>query len=89
MSKETAFYPRLRALTDEWMDLFGYWAPTVVTDTADEYRDLLQGSKPGYSYSRIDNPTALPLLCELVRLLERALDTGDDLLEALDAIKGP
>jgi aminomethyltransferase len=38
VSKETAFYPRLRALTDEWMDLFGYWAPTVVTDTADEYR---------------------------------------------------
>lgn len=38
MSKETAFYPRLQALTDEWMDLFGYWAPTVVTDTQEEYR---------------------------------------------------
>ncbi len=38
MSKETAFYPRLKALTDEWMDLFGYWAPTVVTDTQEEYR---------------------------------------------------
>ena len=38
MSKETAFYPRLQALTDEWMDLFGYWAPTVVTDTLEEYR---------------------------------------------------
>ena len=38
MSKETAFYPRLKALTDEWMDLFGYWAPTVVTDTEEEYR---------------------------------------------------
>jgi aminomethyltransferase len=38
VSKETAFYPRLKALTDEWMDLFGYWAPTVVTDTAGEYR---------------------------------------------------
>jgi aminomethyltransferase len=37
-SKETAFYPRLKALTDEWMDLFGYWAPTVVTDTEEEYR---------------------------------------------------
>jgi aminomethyltransferase len=37
-SKETAFYPRLKALTDEWMDLFGYWAPTVVTDTREEYR---------------------------------------------------
>jgi aminomethyltransferase len=38
VSKETAFYPRLKALTDEWMDLFGYWAPTVVTNTQDEYR---------------------------------------------------
>ena len=38
MSKETAFYPRLKALTDEWMDLFGYFAPTVVTDTQAEYR---------------------------------------------------
>ena len=26
MSKETAFYPRLQALTDQWMDLFGYLA---------------------------------------------------------------
>ncbi len=38
MSKETAFYPRLKALTDEWMDLFGYWAPTEVTSTEEEYR---------------------------------------------------
>jgi glycine cleavage system T protein (aminomethyltransferase) len=38
VSKETAFYPRLKALTDEWMDLFGYWAPMVVTDTQEEYR---------------------------------------------------
>jgi aminomethyltransferase len=38
VSKETAFYPRLTALTDEWMDLFGYWAPTEVTDTQEEYR---------------------------------------------------
>ena len=38
MSKETAFYPRLRAMTDEWMDLFGYWAPSVVSDTLEEYR---------------------------------------------------
>jgi aminomethyltransferase len=37
-TKETAFYPRLSALTDQWMDLFGYWAPTVVTDTIEEYR---------------------------------------------------
>ncbi len=38
MSKETPFHPRLAALTDEWMDLFGYQAPTVVTDTGKEYR---------------------------------------------------
>jgi aminomethyltransferase len=38
VSKETAFYPRLKAMTDEWMDLFGYWAPSVVTDTLEEYR---------------------------------------------------
>ena len=38
MSKETAFYPRLKALTDEWIDLFGYWAPVTVTDTLEEYR---------------------------------------------------
>jgi aminomethyltransferase len=38
VSKETAFYPRLKALTDEWMDLFGYWAPIEVTDAQEEYR---------------------------------------------------
>jgi aminomethyltransferase len=38
VSKETAFHPRLAALTDQWMDLFGYFAPSVVTDTAEEYR---------------------------------------------------
>jgi glycine cleavage system aminomethyltransferase T len=38
VSKETAFHPRLAALTDQWMDLFGYWAPAVVTDTGEEYR---------------------------------------------------
>ena len=38
MSKETAFYPRLRAMTDDWMDLFGYSAPSVVSDTLEEYR---------------------------------------------------
>jgi aminomethyltransferase len=37
-TKETTFYPRLKGLTDEWMDLFGYWAPTVVTETEEEYR---------------------------------------------------
>jgi aminomethyltransferase len=44
MSKETAFYPRLTALTDEWMDLFGYWAPMVVTDTLAEYRAVRESA---------------------------------------------
>ena len=44
MSKETAFYPRLEALTDQWMDLFGYWAPTVVTDTLEEYRAVRESA---------------------------------------------
>src|SRR4029450_2851642 len=25
-------------MTDQWMDLFGYWAPSVVSDTREEYR---------------------------------------------------
>jgi aminomethyltransferase len=44
VSKETAFYPRLKGLTDEWMDLFGYWAPTVVTDTQEEYRAVREAA---------------------------------------------
>jgi aminomethyltransferase len=44
MSKETAFYPRLEALTDQWMDLFGYWAPLVVTDTEEEYRAVREAA---------------------------------------------
>ena len=38
MSRKTAFHPRLAELTDSWMDLFGYLAPSVVTDTLGEYR---------------------------------------------------
>ena len=44
MSKETAFYPRLAALTDQWMDLFGYLAPAVVTDTLEEYRAVREAA---------------------------------------------
>jgi aminomethyltransferase len=44
MSKETAFYPRLRALTDQWMDLFGYFAPLVVTDVLEEYRAVRESA---------------------------------------------
>jgi aminomethyltransferase len=38
VTKETAFYPQLAGMTDQWMDLFGYHAPLVVTDTLEEYR---------------------------------------------------
>jgi aminomethyltransferase len=38
MSIETAFHPVLSEMTDRWMDLFGYFAPSVVTDTLEEYR---------------------------------------------------
>jgi hypothetical protein len=44
MSKETAFYGRLQAMTDRWMDLFGYHAPAVVTDTQLEYRAVREAA---------------------------------------------
>jgi aminomethyltransferase len=42
VTKETAFYAPLNAMTDQWMDLFDYWAPTVVTDTIEEYTAVRQ-----------------------------------------------
>ena len=44
MSKETAFYGRLQAMTDRWMDLFGYHAPAVVSDTQQEYRAVREAA---------------------------------------------
>jgi glycine cleavage system T protein len=44
VSKETAFYARLSALTDEWMDLFGYLAPRVVTEVGAEYRAVRENA---------------------------------------------
>lgn len=38
MTKPTAFYERLSALTEHWVDLFGYWVPALVTDPIEEYR---------------------------------------------------
>jgi glycine cleavage system T protein len=37
-SRPTVFYPRLAEMTDQWMDLFGYMAPAVVSTTIEEYR---------------------------------------------------
>src|SRR5438132_6583142 len=66
MSKETAFYPRLTALTDEWMDLFGYWAPLTVTDTLGEYRAVREtAGLMDFSMLRkvdLDGPGALELV---------------------------
>lgn len=44
MTRESAFHPRLTALTDQWMDLFGYWAPSVVTDVTEEYRAVREAA---------------------------------------------
>ena len=70
MSKETAFYPRLQALTDEWMDLFGYWAPTVVTDTEEEYRAVRESAGlMDFTMLRkvdLDGPGALDLVNSIV-----------------------
>jgi aminomethyltransferase len=70
VSKETAFYPRLQALTDEWMDLFGYWAPTVVTDTEEEYRAVREtAGLMDFTMLRkvsLDGPGALDLVNSIV-----------------------
>jgi aminomethyltransferase len=70
VSKETAFYPRLHALTAEWMDLFGYWAPTVVTDTEEEYRAVREtAGLMDFTMLRkvdLDGPGALELVNSIV-----------------------
>ncbi len=70
MTKETAFHPRLRALTDEWMDLFGYWAPTLVTDVQEEYRAVREtAGLMDFSMLRkidLDGPGALELVNGIV-----------------------
>ncbi len=43
MSVATAFHERIVELTDDWMDLFGYAAPSVVTDVLEEYRSVREG----------------------------------------------
>jgi glycine cleavage system T protein (aminomethyltransferase) len=70
VSKETAFHPRLAALTDEWTDLFGYFAPTVVTDTAEEYRAVRESAGlMDFTMLRkvdLDGPGALQLVNSIV-----------------------
>jgi glycine cleavage system T protein (aminomethyltransferase) len=70
LSKETAFYGKLAAMTDEWMDLFGYYAPLVVTDTAEEYRACREAAAlMDFSMLRkvdVDGPGALEFMNRLV-----------------------
>jgi aminomethyltransferase len=70
VSKETAFHPRLSALTDQWMDLFGYFAPTVVTDTEAEYRAVREtAGLMDFTMLRkvdLDGPGALELVNSVV-----------------------
>src|SRR5207247_4816564 len=80
MSKETAFYPRLKALTDEWMDLFGYWAPLSVTDTLEEYRAVREtAGLMDFTMLRkvdLDGPGALDLVTRDVRRGHSKLEPG-------------
>jgi aminomethyltransferase len=70
VSKETAFHPRLAALTDDWMDLFGYFAPSVVSDTESEYRAVREtAGLMDFTMLRkvdLDGPGALELVDGLV-----------------------
>src|SRR5437667_4728756 len=80
MSKETAFYPRLKALTDEWMDLFGYWAPLNVTDTLEEYRAVHEtAGLMDFTMLRkvdLDGPGALDLVNRVVTRDVSKLEQG-------------
>jgi aminomethyltransferase len=70
MSMQTAFYARIGELTDDWMDLFGYAAPAVVTDTLAEYRAVREtvGLMDFSMLRKLDvtGPGALSLLDGLV-----------------------
>jgi aminomethyltransferase len=70
LSKETAFHGKLAAMTDQWMDLFGYFAPTVVSDTLEEYRACREAAAlMDFSMLRkvsLDGPGALVLVNGIV-----------------------
>ncbi len=80
MSKETAFYGRLQAMTDRWMDLFGYHAPAVVTDTQQEYRAVREAAGlMDFSMLRkvdLDGAGALALVDSIVSRDVSALGQG-------------
>jgi aminomethyltransferase len=70
LSRQTAFHERLAALTDEWMDLFGYLAPVVVSDTLEEYRACREAAAlMDFSMLRkidLEGPGALALVNRIV-----------------------
>jgi aminomethyltransferase len=80
MSKETAFYPRLAALTDDWTDLFGYLAPATVTDVPTEYSAVREtAGLMDFSMLRkidIDGPGALELVNGIVTRDVSKLEVG-------------
>jgi aminomethyltransferase len=80
MSKETAFYPRLAAMTDRWMDLFGYLAPSVVSDTLEEYAAVRQtAGLMDFSMLRkidVEGPGSLDFLNALVTRDLRKVQPG-------------
>ena len=70
MTKQTAFYERLNALTDQWIDLFGYWVPAVITNPLEEYRAVRSAAGlMDFSMLRmidIDGPGAVKLVNTVV-----------------------
>src|SRR5215218_3462031 len=80
MSKATVFHPRLAAMTDAWMDLFGYLAPSVVTDTEAEWRACREAAAlMDFSMLRkveIDGPGALAYVDTLVTRDVSGLEPG-------------
>jgi aminomethyltransferase len=92
VSKETAFYPRLQALTDQWMDLFGYLAPLVVTDVLEEYRAVRESAGlMDFTMLRkvdIEGPGALELMNTIVTRDVSKLTPGKVAYGALAAEDG-
>jgi aminomethyltransferase len=92
VTKETAFYPRFKALTDDWMDLFGYWAPLTVTNTLEEYRAVREtAGLMDFSMLRkvdIDGPGALDLVNRVVTRNVSKLGLGQVAYGALCADDG-
>jgi glycine cleavage system T protein (aminomethyltransferase) len=80
LTKETAFHARLAESTDQWMDLFGYWAPTVVTSTDEEYRAVREtAGLMDFSMLRkvdLEGPGALELVDRVVARDVSALGQG-------------